>query len=114
MTKNRTPTQVYLDPGMHPGLEVKGLSNFYPLQIAGCAARNNFAYNVPQPRITNYMEILTNTPADLSDSLVLNVSLHDTNGDLAALITCCSISERMSTESSPFITSLMIATCPRK
>ena len=27
MTKNRTPTPVYLDPGMHPGLEVKGLIN---------------------------------------------------------------------------------------
>ena len=26
MTKNRTPTPVYLDPGMHPGLEVKGLN----------------------------------------------------------------------------------------
>ena len=26
MTKNRTPTPVYLDPGMHHGLEVKGLS----------------------------------------------------------------------------------------
>ena len=25
MTKNRTPTPVYLDHGMHPGLEVKGL-----------------------------------------------------------------------------------------
>ena len=25
MAKNRTPTPVYLDPGMHPGLEVKGL-----------------------------------------------------------------------------------------
>ena len=25
-TKNRTPTPVYLDPGMHSGLEVKGLS----------------------------------------------------------------------------------------
>ena len=25
MTKNITPTPVYLDPGMHPGLEVKGL-----------------------------------------------------------------------------------------
>ena len=25
MTKNRTPTPVYLDPGMRPGLEVKGL-----------------------------------------------------------------------------------------
>ena len=24
--KNRTPTPVYLDPGMHPGLEVKGLT----------------------------------------------------------------------------------------
>ena len=28
MTKNRTPTLVYLDPGMHPGLEVKGLICF--------------------------------------------------------------------------------------
>ena len=26
MTKNRTPTPVYLDPGMHPGLEVKRLN----------------------------------------------------------------------------------------
>ena len=26
MTRNRTPTPVYLDPGMHPGLEVKGLT----------------------------------------------------------------------------------------
>ena len=26
MTKNRTPTPVYLDPGMHSGLEVKGLN----------------------------------------------------------------------------------------
>ena len=25
MTKNRTPTPVYLDPGIYPGLEVKGL-----------------------------------------------------------------------------------------
>ena len=25
MTKNRAPTPVYLDPGMHPGLGVKGL-----------------------------------------------------------------------------------------
>ena len=32
MTKNRTPTPVYLDHGMHPGLEVKGL-NFLPLQV---------------------------------------------------------------------------------
>ena len=26
MTKNRAPTPVYLDPGMHLGLEVKGLT----------------------------------------------------------------------------------------
>ena len=26
IAKNRTPTPVYLDPGMHPGLEVKGLN----------------------------------------------------------------------------------------
>ena len=30
MTKNRTPTPVYLDPGMHSGLEVKGLTTFKP------------------------------------------------------------------------------------
>ena len=29
MTKNRTRTPVYLDPGMHPGLEVKGLKHVY-------------------------------------------------------------------------------------
>ena len=29
MTKNRTPTPVYLDPGMHPGLEVKGLISYH-------------------------------------------------------------------------------------
>ena len=28
MTKSRTPTPVYLDPGMHPGLEVKGLNSY--------------------------------------------------------------------------------------
>ena len=33
MTKNRTPTPVYLDPGMHPGLEVKGLTVFLVDQI---------------------------------------------------------------------------------
>ena len=33
MTKNRTPTPVYLDPGMHPGLEVKGLRLQYDLQL---------------------------------------------------------------------------------
>ena len=33
MTKNRTRTPVYLDPGMHPGLEVKGLiKNHFNLQ----------------------------------------------------------------------------------
>ena len=29
MTKNKTPTPVYLDPGMHPGLEVKGLIRYH-------------------------------------------------------------------------------------
>ena len=29
MTKNRTPTPVYLDPGMHSGLELKGIYMFY-------------------------------------------------------------------------------------
>ena len=49
MTKNRTLTPVYLDSGMHPGLEVKGLttlavaliqivhilyvSDFYPIEV---------------------------------------------------------------------------------
>ena len=29
MTKNRTRAPVYLDPGMHHGLEVKGLTDYY-------------------------------------------------------------------------------------
>ena len=29
MAKNRTPTPVYLDPGMHSGLEVKGLIKYF-------------------------------------------------------------------------------------
>ena len=38
MTKNRTPTPVYLDPGMHSGLEVKGLTyhiqhNVFPFPV---------------------------------------------------------------------------------
>ena len=33
MTKNGTPTRVYLDPGMHPGLEVKGLNKNYVSSI---------------------------------------------------------------------------------
>ena len=34
MTKNRTPTPVYQDPGMHPGLEVKGLNTMsIPLRM---------------------------------------------------------------------------------
>ena len=33
MTKNRTPTPVYLDPGMHPGLEVKGLISIVLIKV---------------------------------------------------------------------------------
>ena len=33
MTKNKTPTPVYLDPGMHPGLEVKGLNEQVQIKI---------------------------------------------------------------------------------
>ena len=37
MTKNRTPTPVYLDPGMHPGLEVNGLNiKYVRMQFACC------------------------------------------------------------------------------
>ena len=42
MTKNRTPTPVYLDPGMHPGLEVKGLNRF----SAGTDFIQNLTYKV--------------------------------------------------------------------
>ena len=38
MTKNRAPTPVYLDPGMHSGLEVKGLKPHHP-DSRGCLAR---------------------------------------------------------------------------
>ena len=36
MRKNRTPTPVYLDPGMHPGLEVKGLTIRTVFQVLKC------------------------------------------------------------------------------
>ena len=36
MTKNRTPTPVYLDPGMHPGLEVKGLNDILHITAINC------------------------------------------------------------------------------
>ena len=38
MTKNRTPTPVYLDPGMHPGLEVKGLNQDW-VNVTCCPIR---------------------------------------------------------------------------
>ena len=41
MTKNRTRTPVYLDPGMHPGLEVKGLSRFSMCKYSTEMAQNN-------------------------------------------------------------------------
>ena len=43
MTKNRAPTPVYLDPGMHSGLEVKGLSihNVVPRGIVMVRVQNN-------------------------------------------------------------------------
>ena len=44
MTKNRTPTPVYLDPGMHPGLEVKGLK-----QLCLLASLNRYIYIVLDP-----------------------------------------------------------------
>ena len=34
LTKNRTPTPVYLDPGMHSGLDVKGLSEIHQIKTA--------------------------------------------------------------------------------
>ena len=33
MTKNRTPAPVYLDPGMHFGLEVKGLNSIFLVTV---------------------------------------------------------------------------------
>ena len=38
MTKNRTPTPVYLDPGMHSGLEVKGLKQL-KIHVGLCETR---------------------------------------------------------------------------
>ena len=49
MTKNRTPTPVYLDPGMHPGLEVKGLSDLTAIclhiNVYYCKINNIFHFN---------------------------------------------------------------------
>ena len=40
MTKNRTRTPVYLDPGMHPGLEVKGLTVYKDHRPITCKYSN--------------------------------------------------------------------------
>ena len=47
MTKNRTPTPVYLDPGMHPGLEVEGLKVLWNL-----ALENNYSIKCFENKIT--------------------------------------------------------------
>ena len=48
MTKNRTRTPVYLDPGMHPGLEVKGLSNIF--KFPGLKIRISLFFEVYLPQ----------------------------------------------------------------
>ena len=55
MTKNRTPTPVYLDPGMHSGLEVKGLRDPLPrLRFYLSTPEHNFG----ESQIRSYMKSL--------------------------------------------------------
>ena len=49
MTKNRTPTLVYLDPGMHPGLEVKGLMDIRLQPNQNILICGVFTYLKPTP-----------------------------------------------------------------
>ena len=66
MTKNRTPTPVYLDPGMHPGLEVKGLTCICKLVIAKVVAIRLFAdlgiHNLSNPYLSAYIKYYSTEP----------------------------------------------------
>ena len=46
MTKNRTRTPVYLDPGMHPGLEVKGLRSHQTSSYAQIIIQKRESYDL--------------------------------------------------------------------
>ena len=69
MTKNRTPALVYLDPGMHPGLEVKGLkdrsaeqyasNNSYTILYFTCV--NQCDWNVSCNETYKYLEYFSNS-----------------------------------------------------
>ena len=81
MTKNRTPTPVYLDPGMHPGLEVKGLMADY--RFSRCL------YSLTATGGYNTSFILTNRAADLGNtSWTFKSTISDKNGqeELATLL----------------------------
>ena len=78
MTKNRTPTPVYLDPGMHPGLEVKGLrttcskSNKILLSelpsVLNTYCWNNLAIPTPKP-----IKIIFRSKQHTKWQLILNI-----------------------------------------
>ena len=92
MTKNRTPTLVYLDPGMHPGLEVKGLSTI-------CTCPLIYLFNPTWPHSTRNKI----SPTDMSQSL--NVSLNggkylmDQSYLLVGLCRSCKIVQKESWQS---------------
>ena len=56
MTINRTPTPVYLDPGMHSGLEVKGLIADDDAFTAVYCNNLSHIYQYDKKEITDYLE----------------------------------------------------------
>ena len=67
MTKNRTPTPVYLDPGMHPGLEVKGFKQWVITLFI----------------TTNFIDLKLRVPIDLSWMNVYSRNIHMQREDRA-------------------------------
>ena len=56
MTKNRTPTPVYLDPGRHPGLGVKGLKSI----IAVDRITHKICIQLKRKKLTNAFMMIIN------------------------------------------------------
>ena len=76
MTKNTTPTPVYLDTGMHPGLEVKGLT----------PPDNTF-----QLSLSDSITIYESTPLILKHSICHKLDRVKTppNNNISVILTIC-------------------------
>ena len=58
MTKNGARTPVYLDPGMHPGLEVKGLTIDCASMLSSCVSTILCECCLHWPLVTQYQYIV--------------------------------------------------------